>query len=94
MEEKIFNDDFFKKLQKIHLNINLRITKGLQGGRKSHAKGMSVEFSDFREYVPGDDFRRVDWNAYGRFDKLFIKVFIYFVYVFGSSFNTCIIETY
>ena len=37
---------------------------------------MSVEFSDFREYVPGDDFRRVDWNAYGRFDKLFIKVFM------------------
>lgn len=76
MEERIFNDEFFKKLQKIHLNINLRITKGLQGGRKSHAKGMSVEFSDFREYVPGDDFRRVDWNAYGRFDKLFIKVFM------------------
>lgn len=76
MEEKIFNDDFFKRLNKINLNINLRLSNGAQGGRKSKAKGVSVEFSDFREYTPGDDFRRVDWNAYGRLDKLFIKVFM------------------
>jgi len=76
MEEKIFNDDFFKRLEKINLNINLRLSNGAQGGRKSKAKGVSVEFSDFREYTPGDDFRRVDWNAYGRLDKLFIKVFM------------------
>lgn len=76
MEERIFNEDFFKKLNKINLNINLRLNSGAQGGRKSKAKGSSVEFSDFREYAPGDDFRRVDWNAYGRLDKLFIKVFM------------------
>ncbi|BCZ48497.1 hypothetical protein psyc5s11_45640 [Clostridium gelidum] len=76
MEERIFNEDFFKKLNKINLNINLRLSNGAQGGRKSKAKGASVEFSDFREYAPGDDFRRVDWNAYGRLDKLFIKVFM------------------
>ena len=61
MEERIFNEDFFKKLNKINLNINLRLSNGAQGGRKSKAKGASVEFSDFREYMPGDDFRRVDW---------------------------------
>lgn len=76
MEEKIFNEDFFRKLSNINLNINLKLSQGAQGGRKSKAKGMSVEFSDFREYAPGDDFRRVDWNAYGRLDKLFIKVFM------------------
>ena len=76
MEEKIFNEDFFRKLSNINLNINLKLSQGAQGGRKSKAKGMSVEFSDCREYAPGDDFRRVDWNAYGRLDKLFIKVFM------------------
>lgn len=76
MEERIFNEDFFKKLNKINLNINLRLSNGAQGGRKSKAKGASVEFSDFREYAPGDDFRRVDWNAYGRLDKLYIKIFM------------------
>lgn len=76
MEDRIFNEDFFTKLSKINLNISMRLYKGAQGGRKSKAKGVSVEFSDFREYAPGDDFRRVDWNAYGRLDKLFIKVFM------------------
>lgn len=76
MEEKIFDQDFFTRLNKIKLNMNLRLSNGMQGGRKSRAKGSSVEFSDFREYTYGDDFRRIDWNAYGRFDKLFIKIFM------------------
>ena len=46
------------------------------GIRKSGAKGSSVEFSDFREYSLGDDIRRIDWNAYGRFDRLFVKLFM------------------
>ena len=35
-----------------------------------------LEFSDFREYMLGDDIRRIDWNAYGRFDRLFVKLFM------------------
>ena len=76
MSEKMFNEDFFKKLNKINMYINFKLSGGTQGGRKSKAKGVSVEFSDYREYAPGDDFRRIDWNAYGRFDKFFIKVFM------------------
>ncbi|MEG1287505.1 MAG: DUF58 domain-containing protein [Clostridium sp.] len=76
MSVKIFNEDFFKKLNKINMHINFKLSSGTQGGRKSKAKGVSVEFSDYREYAPGDDFRRIDWNAYGRFDKFFIKVFM------------------
>ena len=72
----MFNEDFFKKLNKINMYINFKLSGGTQGGRKSKAKGVSVEFSDYREYAPGDDFRRIDWNAYGRFDKFFIKVFM------------------
>lgn len=49
---------------------------GSGGNRKSRSKGSSVEFSDFREYSLGDDFRRIDWNAYGRFDRLFVKLFM------------------
>ena len=55
MEERIFDNDFFSRLNKINLNINLRLSNGMQGGRKSKAKGASVEFSDFREYTYGDD---------------------------------------
>ena len=49
---------------------------GSGGLRRSRALGSSVEFSDFREYAAGDDIRRVDWNAYARFDKLFLKLFM------------------
>ncbi|MBL9125313.1 MAG: DUF58 domain-containing protein, partial [Planctomycetaceae bacterium] len=39
-------------------------------------KGQSVEFADFRSYVPGDDLRFIDWNTYARLDKLFLKMFL------------------
>ncbi len=47
-----------------------------QGTRRSPKKGSSVEFADFRNYSSGDDLRRVDWNAYARLDRLFVKLFI------------------
>jgi uncharacterized protein (DUF58 family) len=76
MKEKIFDADFFKKLENISIKASMSMTEGTAGGRKSKVKGSSVEFSDFREYSSGDDFRRIDWNAYGRFDKLFVKLFM------------------
>lgn len=51
--------------------------RGFMGGmRRSKAQGSSVEFHDFRSYTLGDDPRRIDWNAYARFDKLFLKLFL------------------
>lgn len=76
MEDKIFDTDFLKKLDSIALNANITMSEGSSGSRKSKSKGSSVEFSDYREYTAGDDFRRVDWNAYGRFDRLFVKLFM------------------
>jgi uncharacterized protein (DUF58 family) len=76
MSEKIFDAEFLRKLDNIALNARMVMSEGSGGSRKSRAKGSSVEFSDFREYTPGDDFRRIDWNAYGRFDKLFVKLFM------------------
>ncbi|MBP3505172.1 MAG: DUF58 domain-containing protein [Lachnospiraceae bacterium] len=76
MGEKLFDQEFFAKLNNLAIAMNTRMTHGMGGGRKSNAKGTSVEFSDYREYIPGDDIRRIDWGAYGRFDKLYIKRFM------------------
>lgn len=73
--EQIFNSEFYEKLNTLRMSIALNLASGQAGGRKSNSKGNSVEFSDFREYIIGDDIRRIDWNAYGRFDKLFVKLF-------------------
>ena len=45
------------------------------GGRKTQRRGSSVEFSDYKQYNPGDDIRFIDWNIYGRLDRLLIKLF-------------------
>lgn len=76
MKEKIFDEDFYRKLENISIKTRMTLSDGAAGGRRSKAKGSSVEYSDFREYTPGDDFRRIDWNAYGRFDKLFLRLFM------------------
>lgn len=76
MGERIFDAEFLKKLDTIVINVRMMMNTGSGGNRKSRSKGSSVEFSDFREYSLGDDFRRIDWNAYGRFDKLFVKLFM------------------
>ncbi|OGO77049.1 MAG: hypothetical protein A2Y23_14590 [Clostridiales bacterium GWB2_37_7] len=76
MSGRIFDTEFLKKLDTIAINVRVLMSEGGGGNRKSRSKGSSVEFSDFREYTTGDDFRRIDWNAYGRFDKLFVKLFM------------------
>ncbi len=76
MKEKLINSDFLKKLDRLKLNSNIILNKGYSGLRKSKSKGNSVEFSDFREYTHGDDYRKIDWNVYARFERLFIKLFM------------------
>jgi uncharacterized protein (DUF58 family) len=46
------------------------------GQRLSPRPGTSAEFSDFRTYVPGDDYRRLDWNAYARLDRLMLRLYL------------------
>lgn len=53
-----------------------RVVQGQYAGRHSSAaRGHSVEFNDYRQYMPGDEIGDIDWKIYGRADKLFIKLF-------------------
>src|SRR3954453_16310539 len=47
----------------------------VSGRHTSPHRGASVEFAEYRKYVPGDDLRRLDWRAFGRSDRYFIKEF-------------------
>ena len=62
-------------LRNLKLNIKRTVSYN-EGFRRSNAKGRSAEFSGYREYIPGDDMRYVDWNAYARLDKLYIKEYM------------------
>jgi uncharacterized protein (DUF58 family) len=47
----------------------------VSGRHPSPHRGASVEFAEYRKYVPGDDLRRLDWRAYGRSDRFYVKEF-------------------
>jgi uncharacterized protein (DUF58 family) len=47
----------------------------VSGRHPSPHRGSSVEFAEYRKYVPGDDLRRLDWRAFGRSDRFFVKEF-------------------
>ncbi len=54
-----------------------RLAKGRQRAeRRSHARGASVEFAEYRPFVSGDDWRHIDWNTYARWRQLVLKLFV------------------
>ena len=72
----IFDTKFLKKLDSLCIECK-KTYGGVRKGNYEAAnkKGTSIEFADYQEYMPGDDFRYIDWNIYGRLDKLLIKTF-------------------
>ncbi len=74
--KKIVDGAFLSTLETLDLNVKQLMNGTFGGNRRSSSYGSSAEFADFREYTAGDDLRRIDWNIYGRFEKLFIKLYI------------------
>ena len=72
----MLSDAFLSRLDTLCLAMKGRASGGAGGTRRSRQTGSSAEFSDYREYIPGDDIRRLDWNAMARFDKVFLKLFL------------------
>ncbi|MBN9690963.1 MAG: DUF58 domain-containing protein [Verrucomicrobia bacterium] len=65
--------DYLKRLRQVEVRSRL-VSEQLMGGRLTSVfKGRGMDFADVREYVPGDDVRRIDWNVTARLRKPFIK---------------------
>src|SRR5499427_2425047 len=71
----LFDDEFLKKLEYLNI-ISKRLFAGaLKAERRTRKRGTGLEFADYRAYVPGDDFRHLDWKAYLRLNRLILKLF-------------------
>jgi len=71
----LFDSEFLAKLEQLYL-LSKKLFRGAhRAERKSRQIGSSLEFADYRNYALGDDLRSVDWNIYGRLDRLFVKLF-------------------
>src|SRR5437588_2023998 len=64
-----------QRLDTLALITRKSMATGRPGRRRSPLAGSSMEFADYRRYAPGDDFRRIDWRAYARLERLFLRVF-------------------
>ena len=71
----LFTSDFLHRLEALTLATRQSLAGTRVGVRRSPRLGASVEFSDFRNYTPGDDYRRIDWNAYARLERLFLRLY-------------------
>ncbi len=72
----LLDPEFLRQLEQLEL-VSRKIFVGrMKGERRSKRRGTSVEFADHRNYSVGDDLRHIDWNVFGRLDKLFVKLFM------------------
>ncbi len=75
MSVSYLNDAFFSRLETLALHLRSDLSGFFGGKHLVRTYGQTVEFADYREYMLGDDIRRIDWNLYSRFEKFFLKLF-------------------
>jgi len=75
MRASVLNDEFFSRLETLSLELRADLAGFFGGKHLVRTYGQTVEFADYREYMLGDDIRRIDWNLYSRFEKFFLKLF-------------------
>jgi uncharacterized protein (DUF58 family) len=73
--DALLSAKLLRQLEQFQLLAQRRAKSSARGERRSRARGQSVEFADYRTYVAGDDFRYLDWNLYGRLERLFVKLY-------------------
>jgi uncharacterized protein (DUF58 family) len=73
---QLLSPQLLAQLERLEL-VSRKVFRGrMKGERRSKRKGQSVEFADFRQYVPGDDLRFIDWNLFARMERLYLKLFL------------------
>ncbi len=74
-ESPLFDEKTRRKLEQLMLYASRVRSGAIKGERRSTKRGTSIEFADYRNYVPGDDLRRLDWNIYARLDRPLTKLY-------------------
>jgi len=71
----VFDDSTRRKLEQVMLHAGRVRAGALKGERRSSKRGTSIEFADYRDYAPGDDLRRLDWNILARLERPLTKLY-------------------
>ncbi len=76
MGKFVIDEAFLSELETLQTLLKSNIAGMFGGNHKSHSFGSSCEFADYRDYMPGDDITKIDWNVYARSDKLYQKLYL------------------
>jgi len=74
-KSSLLDASLIAQLDQLELVVRRLFAGRTQGEKRSKRRGTGSEFADYRDYSQGDDLRHVDWNVYGRLDRLFLKLF-------------------
>ena len=91
MKKVVIDEAFLSQLEQIETVLKNNVAGMFGGNRQTKNFGSSCEFADYRDYLPGGDVNKIDWNAYGRMNRLFVKLFQeekegnYRIYIDGSK---------
>ena len=72
----VINEEFLHQVELLQTLIKNNVAGLFGGNHQSKTFGSSCEFTDYRDYMPGDDITKIDWNAYARFEKLYLKLYL------------------
>src|ERR1700757_5299864 len=74
-KNRFMNPKVLMKIQNLELVARSVVEGFVQGLHRSPYMGFSVDFAAYRQYMPGDEIRRIDWNVFGRSDRLYVKLY-------------------
>ena len=76
MKDLVVDEKFLEQIELLQLSINDVLQGRFGGNHKTKTYGSSVEFADYREYIPVDDISKIDWSVFARTENLFLKLFL------------------
>lgn len=76
MSDLIIDEEFLGQIELLQTLLKNCAAGAFGGSHKSKTFGSSCEFADYRDYIPGDDITKIDWNAFARFEKLYLKLYL------------------
>lgn len=76
MANVAINEAFLQRVEMLQTILKNNVAGMFGGNHRSRTFGSSCEFVDYRNYIPGDDITKIDWNAYARFETLYLKLYL------------------
>lgn len=76
MSTMVIDEAFLAEVEALQTILRNNIAGMFGGNHQAKTFGSSCEFADYRDYIPGDDMTKIDWNVYARFDKLYQKLYL------------------